>query len=31
MSFIGSRQVNVSTEFELAVSLDNTNEIAAVQ
>jgi hypothetical protein len=28
---IGSRQVNVSTEFELAVSLDNTNEIAAVQ
>ncbi|MFT5648374.1 MAG: hypothetical protein ACI976_003073, partial [Aureispira sp.] len=28
---IGSRQVNVSTEFELAVSLGNTNEIAAVQ
>jgi hypothetical protein len=25
---IGSRQVNVSTKFELAVSLDNTNEIA---
>lgn len=28
---IGSKQVNVSTEFELAISLDNTNEIAAVQ
>ena len=28
---IGSKRVNVSTEFELAISLENTNEIAAVQ
>jgi hypothetical protein len=28
---IGSKLVNVSTEFELAISLENTNEIAAVQ
>lgn len=28
---IGSKQVNVSTELELAISLENTNEIAAVQ